>query len=84
MVVGILLVFEGQSTVAYMIEVLKPLEVGDCDTTSITVQVWDDECFLSLEDLICFRSDWTVGTLSNYLNFPISHNIVLIKKYFDV
>lgn len=86
MVVGILLVFECQSTVAHVVKILKPLEVGDGDTTSVDVQVRDDEDFLGLEDLICFRSSRTVGTLSNDLNtkfriiFTNSWKIVLLNS----
>lgn len=69
MVVGILLVFEGQSSVAHMVKVLKPLEVRDGDTTSVDVQVRDDEDFLGLKNLICFGGCRTVGTFSDYLFF---------------
>lgn len=39
MVVGVSLIFEGQSAVADMVQVLQPLEVGDGHTTSVQVHV---------------------------------------------
>lgn len=39
MVVGVSLIFEGQSAVTDMIQVLQPLKVGDGHTTGIQVQV---------------------------------------------
>ena len=42
MVVGISLMFEGKTTIADMVQVLEPLEVGYRHTTSIHVQVLQD------------------------------------------
>ena len=67
MVVGVLLVFEGKTTVADMVQVLEPLEVGNGDTTSVDVQIWDDKDVALLQDLIGFWGGWTVGTFSDDL-----------------
>lgn len=39
MVVGVSLIFEGQSAVADMVQVLQPLKVGDSHATSVQVHV---------------------------------------------
>ena len=39
MVVGISLVFEGQSSVADVVQILEPLEIGDGHTPGINKQV---------------------------------------------
>ena len=67
MVVGVLLVLECQATKADMVEVLQPLEVRDSHTTSVDVQVWNDEDVSLLQDDISIWGRWTVGTLSNDL-----------------
>ena len=66
-VVGVLLVLEGQATVADMVQVLEPLEIGDGDTTSVDVQVWNDKHVALLQDLISLGGSWTVGTFSDDL-----------------
>lgn len=68
MVVGVLLVFECQTTVANMVQVLEPLEVGDGDTTSVDEQVWYDEHFLLLQDLVGFWCGRSISTFGNDLN----------------
>lgn len=67
MVVSIFLVFECQSTIADMVKILQPLKVGNGDTTSVYIQVRYDEDLLLLQDFICFRCCWTVGSLGNNL-----------------
>ena len=64
MVVGVSLVFEGQATEADMVEVLEPLEVGHCHTTSVSVQVGDDENVAFLEDGVSSNCGGTVGSFS--------------------
>ena len=39
MVVGVLLVLEGETTIADVVQVLEPLEVGHGHTTSVHVQI---------------------------------------------
>lgn len=66
-VVGVLLVLEGQTAVADVVQVLEPLEVGDGDTASVDVQVGNDEDVALLQDLVGLRGGWTVGTFSDDL-----------------
>ena len=66
-IVGVLLVFEGQATVADMVQVLEPFEVGDGDTASIDVQIRNNEDVALLQDLIGLWGSWTVGTLGDDL-----------------
>lgn len=42
-VVGVPLIFEGQSSIADMVEILQPLEVRHCHTASIQVHVLQEE-----------------------------------------
>ena len=44
MVVGLPLVLEGETSVRNVVQVLQPLEVGDCHTTGVDVHVRDDLC----------------------------------------
>ena len=39
MVVGVSLVFEGETSIADMVQVLEPLKVGHCHTTGVQVHV---------------------------------------------
>ena len=43
MVVGVLLVLEGEATIAHVVLILEPLEVRDGDTAGVDVQVRNDE-----------------------------------------
>lgn len=61
MVVGLALIFEGQTSVWDVVEVLEPLEEGDGDTTSVDVQVGDDEDVAVDQDLVGGRGRGTVG-----------------------
>lgn len=42
MIVGIFLIFKRKSTIAHMIQVLQPLEIGDSNTTGVYVKIWND------------------------------------------
>ena len=67
MVVGVTLILEGQSAEADMVEILKPLKVGDGHTTSVDEHVGDDKDVPLKQDLVCCHGGWAVGTLSNDL-----------------
>ena len=41
-IVGLTLIFEGETAVGNVVEILQPLKVGDSDTTGIDVHVRDD------------------------------------------
>lgn len=65
---GIVLVFgelPGKATVRDVVQVLQPLEVRDGDTTSIQVQVGNDEALLVKEDLVSGGRHRAVGTLGD-------------------
>lgn len=68
MVVRFPLVFECQTSVRHVIEVLEPLEEWDGDTTSVDVEVGDHENVAIDEDLVCSRCGGTVGGLRNDLS----------------
>ena len=51
-----------------MVQVLQPLEVGDCDTTSVEVQIGNDQALLVKEDLVSGGGDWAVGALGDDLS----------------
>jgi hypothetical protein len=63
MVVGVLLVFEGQAAVAHVIQILEPLEVGYCHAARIYVQIGYDQDVLFLEDLVGLGRCRTVSSL---------------------
>lgn len=67
MVVGLLLVLEGKTTVRDVVEVLQPLKEGDSDTTSVDVQVRNDKHILLNEDAIGSRGRWSIRSLCNDL-----------------
>ena len=67
MIVGVLLVLEGESTVTHMVEILEPLEVGDRDTAGVDVQVGYDEHVASLEYLVGLGRRGSVGALGDDL-----------------
>ena len=54
-----------------MVQVLQPLKVGDRDTTSVEVQVGNDQAFLIEEDLVSGGGDWAVGTLGDDLSLKM-------------
>lgn len=67
MIIGLSLVFEGQSAVGNMVQVLQPLEVGDSHTTSIDVQVGDDQHVHVLEDFVSSGGCGAVGSFGDDL-----------------
>ena len=67
MVVCISHVFEGEPSVANVVEILEPLEVGDGHAARVYVQVGNDEDVLFFQDLVCFGRSRTVRTLGNNL-----------------
>lgn len=67
MIVGLALVLEGQATVRDMVEVLQPLEERDGDTTSIDVQIGDDQNVAINEYFVSGRCGGSVGGLGDDL-----------------
>lgn len=65
MVVGLSLVLEGKSSVRDMIQVFEPLEEGNCHTTSIDVEIRDNENFPLDKNLISSRSRGAIGSFSD-------------------
>ena len=70
-VVLILSELPGETTVWNVVQVLQPLEVGDCDTTSVEVQIGNDQALLVKEDLVSGGGDWAVGTLGDDLSLKM-------------
>ena len=70
-VVGFPLILKGQATIGDMVQVLEPLKVRDCDTTSIDVHVRDDKDSLGPQDIISLGSDGSIGSLSNDLSLDL-------------
>ena len=50
----------------------KTTEVPDSDTTSVDVEVGDDEDTVVLEDLVSSGSDGTIGSLGDDLGFDLT------------
>lgn len=69
MVVGFTFVFECETAVRHVVQVLEPLEEGDGDTTSVDVQVGNDENVAIDEDLVGSRGSGAVGCLGDYLYY---------------
>jgi len=67
MVVGFTLIFEGQASVRDVVKILEPLKVGDSHTTSVNVQIRDDQNVALNKDLVGGRSRWSVSGLSDNL-----------------
>lgn len=65
--VGFALVFECQTTVRDMVQVLQPLEVGNSYTTSVDVKVGDNQNVAFNEDLVCSWGSWSVGSFGDDL-----------------
>lgn len=76
MIVGLALVLEGQTTVRNMVEVLQPLEERDGDTTSIDVQIGDDQNVAINEYFVSGRCGGSVGGLGDDLAISIVSFIV--------
>lgn len=66
-VVRLPLVLEGESSVRHVVQVLEPLEEGDGDTSSVDVQVGDDEDVALDEDLVGSGGGGAVGGFSDDL-----------------
>lgn len=81
MIVGLALVFEGQATVRDMVEVLQPLEERDGDTTSIDVQIGDDQNVAINEYFVSGRCGGSVGGLSDDLAYNRKESIVSFVVY---
>lgn len=65
------LVFESQTTIRDMVQVLQPLEVGNSYTTGVDVKVRDNQNVAFDEDFVCSWGCWSVGSFSNDLNTGI-------------
>ena len=48
-----------------MVQVLEPFEVGDGDTTSVQIQVRNDQNFLVEEDLLGLGCHWAVRAFAD-------------------
>ena len=59
----------GESTVRDVVQVLEPFKVGNGDTASVEVKIWNDKAFVLDEYVMSEWSHWTVGTFSNNLGF---------------
>ena len=55
----------GESAVRDVVQVLEPFEVGDGDTTSVQIQVGNNQNFLVEKDLLGFRCHWAVGAFTD-------------------
>lgn len=62
-----------------MVEVLEPLEEGNCHTTSIDVQVRNDQDVAVDQDLVGCGGRWPVGSFRDDLNK--GNGIALLWKY---
>ena len=51
---------------------IKRKQVPDSDTTSVDVEVGDDEDTVVLEDLVSSGSDGTIGSLGDDLGFDLT------------
>merc|ERR1719427_118354 len=71
MVVGLPLVLKGEATIGDMIEVLQPLEVRDSDTTSVDVEIGDNQDIAVLKNLVASGGDGAVGSLGNNLGLDL-------------
>lgn len=67
MVVRFPFIFECKTSVWYVVKVLEPFEEGDGDTTSVDVQVGDDENVAIDEDFVSRGCGGTVGSLGDDL-----------------
>lgn len=67
MVVGFAFVFECKTSVGDVIKVFQPLKEGNCDTTSVNVQVGYDQDVAVDEDFIGSGSGRAVGSFRDDL-----------------
>lgn len=61
----------GHLTWRYVINILEPLEVGACHTTSICKKIWRDLDASFDEDLFTGEGCWTVGSLKHSLALDV-------------
>lgn len=76
MVIGFPLVFESETTVGNVVEILEPLEEGHGDTTGIDVQIGNDEDVPVDEYLVGCGGRGAVGSLGDY--FGLNPTSVLL------
>lgn len=63
-----------------MVEVLEPLEEGDGHTTSVDVQVRDDQDVAVDQDLVSRRRRGTVGGFRDDLNIVIENTLYYVVQ----
>ena len=71
MIVGLSLILEGQTAIGHVVQVLQPLEVGDCHTTGVDVHVGNDQAAVLLQDLVTSRGNRAIGSLTNDLGLNL-------------
>ena len=54
-----------------VVQVLQPFEIGNSDTTSVQIQIWNDQAFVGNQDLVTSWSDWTIGTFGDDLGLDL-------------
>ena len=72
---GVILFFSElpcKSAVWDVVQVLQPFEIGNSDTTSIQIQIWNDQAFVGNQDLVTSWSNWTISTFGDDLGFDIA------------
>lgn len=67
MIIGFTFIFEGETSVRHVVQVLQPFEEGDGDTSSVDVQVGDDQDVAIDEDLVSCWCGGAVGGLGDDL-----------------
>lgn len=67
MIIGFSFVLEQQTTVADVIQIFKPFKIGNGHTTSVDVQVGNNQNFALQQNFIGSRCCRTVGSFCNYL-----------------
>lgn len=67
MIVRFAFIFERETTVGHVVEVLQPFEEGDGDTSGVDVEIGDDQDVAVDEDLVRGGGRRTVGRFSYYL-----------------
>lgn len=76
---GLLFVLLGHLTGGDVFKVLKPLEVGAGDTTSVDQKIGSANNTLAREDLLGSEGSGTVGTLEDCLNFNVI-GVALVER----
>ena len=67
MMVGFALIFECQTTVRDMVQVLQPFKVGNSYTTGVNVKVGNNQNVAFDKDFVRSWGSWSVGSFSNDL-----------------